>query len=219
MPDYGTVYREAQGRILSLVNNQNAGVAVPACPGWTVKDVVGHLSGVLEDLRSGNVPTGTMDEWTAAQVGRSRDRSVADLGASWHVLAHTTPRLLAGEYGETLVLEAVSHEFDIRGAIGNTEGRSHPSIRTTALSFLAGVEHSIREHSLPALRVQVEDKAFDLGEGDPAATVTLTWFELMRTLSGRRSEAQLRAQRWNGDPAPWLEALFVLGPAGHDIIE
>ena len=219
MPDYGTVYREAQGRILSLVNNQNAATPVPACPGWTVKDVVGHLSGVLEDLRSGNLPGWPMDDWTAAQVERSRQRTVADIGATWHVIAHTTPRLLVGEYGETLVSDIVSHEFDIRGALGNREGRSHPSVRTAALFFLKGVEYIIRENDLPTLRIQVEDKAFTLGDGDPAATVTMTWYETLRTCSGRRSVDQVRSLPWDGEPDPWREALFIFGPAEQDIVE
>jgi hypothetical protein len=49
------------------------------------------------------------------------------------------------------------------------------------------------------------------------ATLTIAWFDVLHTLSGRRSEAQLRAGRWDGDPDPWLPHLFIFGPADTDI--
>lgn len=36
MPDFWTNYRETQGRIHALVNNQNADVPVPATPGLSL---------------------------------------------------------------------------------------------------------------------------------------------------------------------------------------
>lgn len=219
MPDFGTVYREAQGRVLSLVHNQNAETPVPGCPGWTVKDVVAHLAGALEDIRVGNIEGAPGPEWTSAQVQMRRHRSLADIGAEWHLLAHTSPRILAGEWATTLVADLIVHEFDIRGAIGNREGRTHSSVRTAALFFLGVVDHLLREGGHPALAIHVEDKSFTLGEGEPAGSVTMTWYELMRTLSGRRSETQARALPWEGDPETWLDELFVFGPADQDTVE
>jgi uncharacterized protein (TIGR03083 family) len=219
LADYATIYREAQGRVMSLVNNQNAATPIPACPGWTVKDVVAHVTGVLDDHRIGNFEGAPGPEWTTAQVEKRRVRSLADIGAEWHLLAHTHPRILASEYGQTYAVDLISHEFDIRGAIGNTEGRTLPWTRTAALFFLNVLDHLLKEDGLPALRIQVEDKALTVGAGQPAGTVTLTWFEMLRTLSGRRSRAQVRALPWEGDPGTWMDHLFVFGPAEIEIVE
>lgn len=219
MADYATTYREAQGRIRTLVNNQNAATPVPACPGWTVKDVVAHLAGVFDDIQRGNLENATSDEWTSAQVESQRERSLANIGADWHISVHTHPRVFIGEYVQNLVADLLCHEFDIRGAIGNTEGRHLFEIRTATLYFLNGLDHYFREDGVPALRIQVEDKAFTIGEGEPAGTVTLSWFELFRTVSGRRSRAQVKALAWDGDPDIWLDHLFILGPAETDIVE
>lgn len=219
MARYAAIYQEAQGRVRILVNNQNANLPVPTCPGWTVKDVVAHLTGVFDDFRRGNMENAASDEWTAAQVESRKTRSLADIGAEWHTLVHTYPAVFRHEYVGNLVTDLICHEFDIRGAIGNREARYLLDIRTSAIYFLNGVDHALRQENLPALRIQVEDKALTVGEGEPEGTVTLSWFELFRTVSGRRSRSQVEALPWEGDSWIWLDHLFILGPAESDIVE
>ena len=60
---------------------------VPCCPLWNVRDLIGHLTGVLEDRRDGNMPTGTFGEWTAAQVARHRDEPIGALLDTWSEVA------------------------------------------------------------------------------------------------------------------------------------
>jgi len=53
------------------------------------------------------------------------------------------------------------------------------------------------------------------------ATVTMSAFEALRALSGRRSEAQLWAYDWDADPTLWLPS-FTYGPftlPQDDIVE
>jgi uncharacterized protein (TIGR03083 family) len=220
MPDYGTNYRESQGRIMTLVNNQNAAVSVPACPGWTVKDVVAHLCGAIRDIAKGDMREGPTPAWTARHVEDFRDRSLTDIGAEWHIRANTSPYAFQ-KYGQVMVADIVSHEFDIRGAIGNTQGRDLPVVRSATLFFLSGLDSWFREEKLPALRILVEDKALDIGEGDPRGTVEMSWWEAMRLVSGRRSREQARALKWTGDPATWLDRdhLFIFGPRETDLVE
>ncbi|HWV35394.1 MAG TPA: maleylpyruvate isomerase family mycothiol-dependent enzyme [Thermomicrobiales bacterium] len=216
---YKTAYLEAQARIRTLVNNQNADVPVPGCPGWTVKDVVAHLTGVFDDIQRGNLERAATEEWSAGHIAARREKSLTEIGAEWHLLAHTHPYVFIGDYSETMYVDLICHEFDIRGAIGNKEARYLPDIRTAALFFLTAVDRDFHEQGVPALRVQVEDKYFDIGDGEPQGQVTLRWFELFRVLSGRRSRAQVAALPWEGDPETWLDRLFILGPAEQDIAE
>ena len=51
-----------------------------------------------------------------------------------------------------------------------------------------------------AVRFEVPETSIVLGSGDPSVSVTAPRFELLRALAGRRSETQIRAYRWDGDP-------------------
>ena len=44
--------------------------AVPACPGWSVRDVVAHMTAVAEDWAAGSLAGPPTDEQTAAHVAR-----------------------------------------------------------------------------------------------------------------------------------------------------
>jgi uncharacterized protein (TIGR03083 family) len=218
MPDYGTTYRESQGRIMALVNNQNADLPVPACPGWTVKDVVAHLSGVLDDHRKGDLDGAPGSPWTAAQVASRRHRSLSEIGAEWHILGNTSPHAFQNQ-GNVLVADIISHEFDIKGAIGNTQHRDLLAVRSATLFFLSGVDRMFRQNGISPLRILVEDKPLDLGEGEPRGSVEMGWWETMRVVSGRRSADQVRSLTWTGDPGQWIDHLFVFGPRETDLVE
>lgn len=56
---------------------------VPACPEWTIKDVIAHLAGLAADWRAGNLAGYSGDASTARQVAERRDRSIDDLLAEW----------------------------------------------------------------------------------------------------------------------------------------
>ncbi len=68
-------YRSARQRLTAFargLDDAEAGQPVLACPGWRVRDVVGHRVGAAADLVAGNSPTD--EEWTARQVASRRDR-------------------------------------------------------------------------------------------------------------------------------------------------
>ncbi len=71
-----------------------------------------------------------------------------------------------------------------------------------------------------ALRVVVEDGAYDLGPtGDGAIVLRTERFAAFRWRLGRRSRRQLAGLDWTGDPSPVLDHLVVFGPAATDIDE
>jgi uncharacterized protein (TIGR03083 family) len=82
-------YYSSRDRIVSLVRELDGaqlGTTVPCCPSWTVKDLVGHLTGVSEDRRAGRMPTGGFQEWTDEQVARHREEPMDRLLATWTAL-------------------------------------------------------------------------------------------------------------------------------------
>src|SRR5215472_4100037 len=84
-PDLGALYGVVRERLSDLavdVADPDA-IAVPACPGWSVRDVVAHVVGIAEDVVAGRLSGPPDDEWTAVQVAERRDKSMADLVHDW----------------------------------------------------------------------------------------------------------------------------------------
>lgn len=218
MPAYHVLYRQSQGRVLSLVDNTNAELPVHACPGWTVRNTLAHVLGVLADLSAGKIEDASSDEWSAGHIVRAKDRSVSDLAAEWHVRANTTPGIFQ-TLGAVLVADLVTHEFDIKQAIGNSQGRDLPVVRTVALFYLNALDQAWREEGIPPLRILTENTALDIGGENPSESVEMSWWETGRVVSGRRSIEQVETLAWSGDPDPWLDHLFVFGPRETDLVE
>jgi len=63
---------------------------VPACPGWTVHNLISHLAGVAADFISGNLDGAPRPSWTAVQVDKRRDLSTTAVLNEW---AETGPTL------------------------------------------------------------------------------------------------------------------------------
>src|SRR5688500_312757 len=80
------VYEAARGRIVDLVaplEEEAATVEVPTCPGWSVQDLVAHLTGNCANTLRGEVAGAATDEWTAAQVAERREWKLGDVLAEW----------------------------------------------------------------------------------------------------------------------------------------
>ncbi len=216
-PTLSQLYEKTQVRVVSLVvelDEQQLVAPVPACPGWRVRDVVGHLTAVGEDVLEGRLTGPPSDEQTAAQVARFADRPLSEVLARW--------RELTPPFGEAIdafgvwpaVLDVATHEHDIRGAVGAPGARDVDVVRLGADRLLTWMRPPV------PLRVEVEDEAYDLGpEGEATIVLRTGRFEALRWRMGRRSRAQLAALDWSGDPALMLDHLVVFGPSPADIAE
>src|SRR5699024_4546240 len=87
---------------------------VAACPGWTVRDVVCHLAGTVEDALAGRLTGPPSDEQAAEQVARLRSRPTADLLAGWTGSAPPFEEAVSGLEIWPAAYDVVSHEHDIR---------------------------------------------------------------------------------------------------------
>jgi len=59
--------------------------------------------------------------------------------------------------------------------------------------------------------VRAGDRSWTVGGGRPTGTLDTTAFALFRALTGRRSQAQIRAYSWTAAPDPYLPG-FQFGP-------
>jgi uncharacterized protein (TIGR03083 family) len=217
--DLPAAYLAAKERVVALVrdlDDHELATPVPACPGWTIHDVIAHLAGVTTDIGNGVLPTaGAGDAGPAAQVLERRDRPLDDLLAEWDRGASTLVDAIAAG-SAAFAFDVVTHEQDVRGAV------KRPGARDESVEVLLGgafgvLTRNVGAAGLPAIRVDTGAESHVAGEGEPVVHLAVDRYELTRGAAGRRSERQLRAWDWTGDPEPYLGLLTFLPMAESDI--
>ena len=216
--DHARGYEAVRGRIVDVVRDADPATPVPTCPGWTVKDVVAHLSGVLADFAAGRLDGVATPEWTARQVEERRAWSLKQCLEEWAANVDRARPIFDTPGAPILLADVVSHEHDLRTALGRPGARDSDEVRAAAATLLRGLEGLLRGAGCPPLRVE-SDVERVLGDGEPAGTLRASSFELLRAITGRRTAAQVRALDWDGDPDAWVHAFFVFGPASEDVRE
>ena len=204
--DHASAYRALRERVTELtsgLDDETASRLAPATPAWRIKDVVAHLVGVTEDVIGGNLAAAGRDEWTEAQVGPRRDRSLEELLGEWNERAPTfetlVPAIPIFERGQ-LLFDAETHEQDVRGALGVVGGRDSDAFGI-AWGWAAAIVGQMRDgHQAGALCLRTERGDEIVGVGDVTATVAADRFELFRAMTGRRSVTQVKAYPWDGEP-------------------
>ena len=192
---------------------------MPACPGWTVRDVIAHLTATAEDAVAGRLSGPPNDELTAGQVARLAEVPVRELLTRWAAAAPAFEQIIANFRVLPAVIDIASHEQDIRGAVGRPGARDSAAIRACVVELLSGLDVPV------PLRVRTEDGEYLAGPsgdgagGPPRLTLATSRFEAFRWRMGRRSRVQLAEMNWSGDPASVIDRLTVFGPASTSIAE
>lgn len=216
-------YRDVRLRMTALVrdlDDEGLATTVPGCPGWTVKDLVAHCGAVVTDAVSGNLEGAGSDEWTARQVAERRGRALGELLDEWAASAEVVESQLDAYpkgLSRTLIVDLVTHEHDLRGAIGVPGARDSVAYEVGRKGYHVSLAKTIEAQGMPGLRLTAGDGwAFDAGP-EPTTTVHAPdSFELFRALSGRRSRGQVLAWKWDGDAAPYLDVFSRFGPLPED---
>lgn len=174
-------YTSLRSRLVDLMRSRpdsDGDLAVPHCPAWRVRDVVAHLVGAPEDILAGRLEGVATDAWTQAQVDRHRGESLAQLAGAWEATSAAFDGVLPmipAPVNSQLVLDAVTHEHDLRHALGESGARDNAAVGVA----IGWVLHTA-DHASPGLGAQL----LSLGLGD---------FDLLRVCSGRRSREQISA--------------------------
>jgi uncharacterized protein (TIGR03083 family) len=226
MADLAGAYADARRRLQQLVaglDDTGLMAPVPACPDWTVRDIVAHLAGIAEEAVSGTYFAGAADawndaglaaqrdQWTASQVRSRRDRPVSVMLAEWADAAAALEAILAGAVPRppgspawltsAPVADLAVHLHDVRGAIGLPGDRDAPATGLGLRIYARWLGERL------ALRLRAGQPEWVEGSGQPAVALAAEPFELFRAISGRRSVDQVRALAWDSDPEPFLDVL------------
>ncbi len=209
VPDTPRLYAETRQRIGGVIADATGSERVPACPEWTIKDLVAHMTGVCADILGGRLDGVGSESWTQRQVDERGDKSLEDIFGEWNDVGPQVEAIMPNfaPADAQLVMDVVTHEHDIRGALKMPGSRDDEAVRV-GLEWLA----TNLGRELPAVRVKA-DEGDDLvfGSGDVQATIRAPRFELLRALTGRRSEEQIATFAWEGDYKQHLD-LFRQGP-------
>jgi hypothetical protein len=215
--DFLPIFTAARTRVHDLaidLSGEQASLVVPGTPLWSVHDVVAHLAGVTSDTVSSNMDGAAGPEWTARQVAARRDRTIPELLDEWEGLGPTVEPLFSeGDGVGFLAIDALTHEHDLRGALGHP-GPSDPDTVAAVVGRIASTALGPRldERGLPGLRLVTPEASWVAGSAGVGATANASAVEFFRSLMGRRSAAQVRAYRWEGDPEPYLALYNLFGP-------
>lgn len=207
-------WSRAQQRVIDLVTDlspEQAGRRVPACPDWTVHDLLAHMVGLGVDVVAGDEPDDHNETWTGRQVAARRDRDVAALVAEWQDVADPLRDWMRANNVRPLG-DVIIHEQDLRGALGVPGGRDSEGLRAIRERFVGRFAPGVA--ALPPIAL-VGDTFTWVSRGsvdDAAVVVQASDFDLARALVTRRSAAQLRSWATRGDVEPYLDAFAMVGP-------
>ena len=204
--------RERIGALVIALDDAGTKARVSACPKWSVHDVVAHVCGVVDDALAGRLDGVATDPWTAAQVEARRNLPVADIVAEWNEKAPAFESMLdgIGITGMQAVFDVVTHEHDVRGALGQPGARDSDAVQI-GLEFVAPGYISSAAAGGLSVRVNI-DGGPSFGESaQPDVSLTAGTFDVLRMLAGRRSVEQARALAWQGDVDRAIDAL-TFGP-------
>jgi uncharacterized protein (TIGR03083 family) len=215
-------WRVAQQRVIDLtesLDDSDAQRCVPACPDWTVRQLLSHMVGLGLDVVAGDQPDDHNDAWTQRQVDARADADISALLTEWRALTEPLTAWMT-RHDTRPMGDVVIHEQDLRGALGIPGAQHTPALADLRDQFAGRLAEHLRD--LPALALIGESWSWSSQDADPATAEVRVYasdFDLTRALLSRRSATQLR--RWtSGDIDPYLTAFTTLGPLpDHDLTE
>ena len=210
-----TAYASVRRTLVGLLREtRGAGeFLVPACPGWDVRDVVVHLVGICRNAEANLGPQLAGQSGLAADglSGLGLDALLAEWERSCGEVEAALARPVHSHKGAAMVMDAFTHELDVRLALGSPIPVGHPAFRGAFDVAVGGLTGSVMLLGLPSVRLETEAGSWIVGDGEPVAAVSGPLVDLYRSLTGRRTYRQISQLAWSVDPGPWLPA-FRWGP-------
>jgi uncharacterized protein (TIGR03083 family) len=206
-PAFTDAYRAAKARIIDLVLATPAddwSRTVPACPDWTVHDLLCHMVGIPAELGAGRYPTGDLDGWLAAVVDTRRSTSVADLLDEWAVAVDEAPPMYTPN--GLLLVDLVVHEHDLRRTVDRPGARDAAEVTRVVPLILGSLADALRAMDLGAIVVRDGGVSWRSHDAPDGWTIETSPWEATRILESRRSADELRT-RFGTDIEPYLAVL------------
>jgi uncharacterized protein (TIGR03083 family) len=215
MEQPSAVYANGQARIKAFVEALDRGqldTKVPACPEWTVKELVAHVTGVASDSLAANIEELGKPGWTQAQVDARKDKPLSEILDEWDSITQQVgPALdaLHPTISSALIGDLITHEHDLRGALGNNEARDDDGVVISASFYARNFGKRLKDAGLPTVTVEGGENQWVAGREEPIGSVRAPLFDMLRGLTGRRTTDEVKGFDWSIDAAPYLEVFSM----------
>jgi uncharacterized protein (TIGR03083 family) len=222
---FGSAYRETRRRVTELIMSLPSDELermVPACPEWSLKDLFGHLAAIATDVVGGRWDGHGSREWTSRQVEERRAKSVEEITREWEESGAQLEAALDGLHpavGGGVNGDAVTHEQDARGAVRRPGGTDSAGFAIALDSYTRFFGKRLKNAGMPAVEVTAGETSWVAGNGDPVISVAAEPFEMLRSLTGRRTREQIRGLEWSGDPERYLDLFSMYGMPDKELDE
>ncbi len=217
-------YRRARRRVGALMDDLDGPVAgrpVPACPAWTVADLLAHLSGLAVGYGRGRVPEGDRQAWLDGLVADRRGRPLGAVVAEWDDAGALMEQAIAAQPARrwALVYDVIAHEYDLLGALGQPGDRKGDAVWLGLELGLRITAADLARHDLPGITVVADGVELVAGARPAGLTLVAPAFEAFRLLGSRRTRAEMEAAAFAGDLERFLPGLVHMALPEHSLGE
>lgn len=225
------LYEQTRGRVIAVSKDLDPALPVPACPGWTVHDVVSHLVGLAVDVATARVDGYAGDAWTAQQVGARSGHTMSDLFDEWdqvlpqfleinrdlaasdlpEKINHVLGPVPTTSFESAFHVDLIHHEHDLLGAAGIPRRVALHADISAMRAQLTNVRLQFSAHRLPTLRLSPSDadRDWEIGSDTPVAWVSGSAIDFLRSFGGRRTFAEIHSLEWSGESDGMAEQMVL----------
>jgi uncharacterized protein (TIGR03083 family) len=206
-------WRIAQNRVIGLVtrlDDEQAARRVPACPDWSVHDLLAHMVGLGADVVGGDEPDDHNPAWTQAQVDARSDVPIAGLVAEWERLTGPLTDWMAA-HGTRPLNDVVIHEQDMRGALDQPGAEDNGGLEIVRDRMAERFGAQVTGAGLAPIALVSPTWECVVGDTRPEVVLEASAFDLFRALVARRSARQIGSWVVRGDVGAHLAAFCSLG--------
>ncbi|HEX4017742.1 MAG TPA: maleylpyruvate isomerase N-terminal domain-containing protein [Frankiaceae bacterium] len=201
-------YARTRERVVALIAatpEDELNRVVPACPAWTVHDLLAHVVSIPAALSTGRRPTGDIGEWLLELVDERSTQPAKELSQEWQGLDKELDAMLSGP-SALLFGDLAVHEHDFRGALGRPD---HAALEIEAMlpRTIAAFSTPLREAGLAPIEVRAGDQVWRSHDGEPGWTLIVDPWTAVRALNSRRTAGELYALASEGDASDYLPIL------------
>ncbi|MGZ4797417.1 MAG: hypothetical protein ACXV8T_16130, partial [Acidimicrobiia bacterium] len=156
--------------------------------------------------------------WTDAQVERRREVTVAAMLDEWATTSAQVEPMIPG-FGVVagqMVGDAITHEHDIRDALGAPGARDSEAVHVGSAWMAQWIGKAYEQSDTGPLRIETDLWSRTFGDGEPGTTLRTSAFELLRAATGRRSTRQIEAWDWDGPARVDAVVMVIFVPRPED---
>jgi hypothetical protein len=201
-------YARTRERIIGVLETTSAeerARVVPACPDWTVRQLLAHVVSIPAALSAGRRPGGNIGGWLSELVGERDGQPAESLHDEWRSLDRELEAMLSGSSG-LLYADLAVHEHDFRGALGRPD-HSALDVDDMLPRTIAAFSSPLQEAGLAPIEVRAGDQVWRSHDGAPGWTLMVDPWTAVRAINSRRTVDELRSLPCRGNPDPYLPIL------------